>query len=57
MADREVLKAIRERDPDGWQHREPTAQDYAAFDKWVIENYGRKVWQEYSSNWDEEGNE
>lgn len=52
-----VLLAIRERDPDGWQHKEPTEQDYATFRGWVISTYGEATWQDYNGNWDGGTNE
>jgi hypothetical protein len=49
---RATLLAIRDRDPDGWAHREPSDIDRARFRAWVTDAYGPRAWDTYLSNWD-----
>jgi len=53
MARRDVLEAIRWRDPDGGA-TQPTDEDRAAFRRWVILTYGLDTWVAYvDPGWDE----
>lgn len=52
MAD---LLAIRRADPDG-QETEPTEEQYAAFERWVIQYFGKTMLDRYRGNWDERSN-
>lgn len=47
MADLHTLRVIEGADPDGWEHREPTPQDYRAFRRWVVESHGQATYDEY----------
>jgi hypothetical protein len=49
---RATLLAIRDRDPDGGEHREPSDIDRARFRAWVTDAYGPRAWDTYLSNWD-----
>lgn len=49
---RAILKAIRERDPDGNPDKEPTDADYKAFEQWVIDTYGYEILAQYFEVWD-----
>ena len=44
---RQMMKHILRRDPDGWEHAEPTEEDYQEFERWVTEVYGAEVYREY----------
>lgn len=44
---RSTLNAIQDRDPDGGE-TEPTADDYARFERWAIEAYGVEAWAAYT---------
>jgi hypothetical protein len=49
----EILRAIGRNDPDGGE-REPTEQDYASFEAWVVKTYGPEVFRAYKiGGWDE----
>ena len=51
-----VLREIQERDPDGWESREPTKADREAFREWAIRTHGELAWKEYSgTDWDTRG--
>ena len=34
-------------DPDGWEHKEPTEDDYDAFQRWAITAYGESLYKAY----------
>jgi hypothetical protein len=56
MADRDVLRAIERRDPDGDEFRTtpPTEADHAAHRAWAIANFGEDAWRTYrAGGWDE----
>jgi hypothetical protein len=42
------LYAIQRADPDG-HPTEPTDADHARFKAWVVEQYGREVWNIYQA--------
>lgn len=41
-----ALDQISKADPDGGDH-EPTDADYAAFENWAVQTYGRETWDSY----------
>jgi hypothetical protein len=43
-----ALYVMQERDPDGWEHREPAGADYSAFEVWAVETYGRDLYRRYA---------
>jgi hypothetical protein len=45
--DTAMLDRIMRIDPDGWEHREPTDRDRAAFHRHVVRMYGLDVWLAY----------
>lgn len=49
--DMAVLLTIRRNDPDG-KPTEPTEEDYAAFEAWVIQTFGKAMWDRYQGNWE-----
>lgn len=52
MTLKSALAKIQRMDPDGWA-TEPRAEDYEAFDLWVIETFGHKVFNAYlEGEWD-----
>jgi len=54
MANLNDLEIIMRYDPDGWES-EPTATDYAAFERWVISTYGQEMWDVYrAGGWGED---
>jgi hypothetical protein len=47
--DRDALLVIQASDPDGWSHREPKEEDYAAFTRWALNTYGEDIWVTYAA--------
>jgi hypothetical protein len=49
----DALRDMQSRDPDGWETREPTADDRQAFEAWAIATYGQDAWGTYKHTaWD-----
>ena len=42
-----ALQDMRSKDPDGWEHRRPTIQDYADFRHWALGTYGQRLYSLY----------
>lgn len=52
--DIDTLRYIERHDPDG-QDEEPTEEDYQAFERWVVERYGKETYDSYMRGGWEDG--